>query len=88
MEFPSPGGLPNSGIKLGSPTLQADSLPSEPPGKPMYVCVCSTSWLIEIALKQIWGYLFKTLLFFIIIILDKYPELCLLDHVVFLVLIW
>ena len=27
--FPSPGDLPNPGIKLGSPTLQADSLPSE-----------------------------------------------------------
>ena len=31
---PSPGDLPNPGIKLTSPTLQADSLPSEPPGKP------------------------------------------------------
>ena len=28
-----PGGLPNPGFKLGSPALQADSLPSEPPGK-------------------------------------------------------
>ena len=32
--FPSPGDLPDPGIKPGSPTLQADSLPSEPPGKP------------------------------------------------------
>ena len=32
--FPSPGHLPNPGIKPGSPALQADSLPSEPPGKP------------------------------------------------------
>ena len=30
----SPGDLPNLGIERGSPTLQADSLPSEPPGKP------------------------------------------------------
>ena len=30
---PSPGDLPDPGIKRGSPTLQADSLPSEPPGK-------------------------------------------------------
>ena len=28
------GNLPKSGIKLRSPALQADSLPSEPPGKP------------------------------------------------------
>ena len=32
--FPSPGNLRNPGIKLVSPTLQADSLLSEPPGKP------------------------------------------------------
>ena len=35
LPFPSPGDLPNSGIEPGSPTLQADSLPSELPGKPM-----------------------------------------------------
>ena len=32
--FPSPGYLPNPGIKPGSTALQADSLLSEPPGKP------------------------------------------------------
>ena len=31
----SPGDLPNTGIEPGSPSLQADSLPSEPPGKPI-----------------------------------------------------
>ena len=31
--FSSPGDLPDPGIKPGSPTLQADSLPTEPPGK-------------------------------------------------------
>ena len=31
---PSPWDLPDPGTKPGSPTLQADSLPSEPPGKP------------------------------------------------------
>ena len=34
LPFPSPGDLPNPGIEHGSPALQADSLPSEPPGKP------------------------------------------------------
>ena len=34
LPFPSPGNFPNPGIKPGSPTLQADSLLSEPPGKP------------------------------------------------------
>ena len=33
LPFPSPGDLPNPGIKPGSPALQADALPSEPPGK-------------------------------------------------------
>ena len=32
--FPSPGDLPNSGMEPRSPTLQADSLPVELPGKP------------------------------------------------------
>ena len=34
LPFFSPGDLPNSGIKSGSPALQADSLPFEPAGKP------------------------------------------------------
>ena len=33
LSFPSPGDLPDPGIKPRSPTMQADSLPSEPPGK-------------------------------------------------------
>ena len=34
MPFLSPGDLPNPGIEPGSPTLEADALPTEPPGKP------------------------------------------------------
>ena len=34
LPFPFPGDLPNPGIELGSPVLQEDSLPSEPPGRP------------------------------------------------------
>ena len=33
--FPSPGDLPDPRIKPRTPTLQEDSLPSEPPGKPI-----------------------------------------------------
>ena len=33
--FPSPGNLPNPGIKSGSPALQADYLQSETLGKPL-----------------------------------------------------
>ena len=35
LPFPSPGDLPGLGIEPGSPALEADSLPSELPGKPM-----------------------------------------------------
>jgi len=34
LPFPSPGDLPDPGIELGSPEVQADALTSEPPGKP------------------------------------------------------
>ena len=34
LPFPSPGDLPDPGIELGSPALQADSSPAELPGKP------------------------------------------------------
>ena len=35
LPFPSPGDLPNPGIEPGSPVLEADTLTSEPPGKPI-----------------------------------------------------
>ena len=35
LPIPSPGYLPNPGIKPRSPALQADSLPTEPLGKPL-----------------------------------------------------
>ena len=34
LPFTAPGDLPDLGVEPRSPTLQADSLPSEPPGKP------------------------------------------------------
>ena len=36
LPFPSPGNLPNPGIKPRSPTLQADTLNSAPPEKPKW----------------------------------------------------
>ena len=38
LPFPSPGDLPEPGTELGSPALQADSLPSKPPRNPCYKC--------------------------------------------------
>ena len=37
LPFPSPGDLPDSGIEPRSPELQADALPSEPPGNPQKI---------------------------------------------------
>ena len=34
--LPSPGDLPDSDPEPGSPAFQADSVPSEPPGKALY----------------------------------------------------
>ena len=36
LSIPSPEDFSDPGIKPRSPALQADSLPSEPPGKPVY----------------------------------------------------
>ena len=36
LPFPSPGDLPDPEIEPRSPTLQADALISEPPGKTLY----------------------------------------------------
>ena len=37
LPFPSPGDLPDPGIEPGSSALEADALPSEPPGSLMHV---------------------------------------------------
>ena len=57
--FPSPGDLPNPGIEPRSPSLQADSLPAEPQGKPKNTGVGSLSLLQQIFPMQEsnWGLL-------------------------------
>ena len=37
LPFPSPGDLPDRGVKPGSPALQADSLWFEPPENPLNI---------------------------------------------------
>ena len=51
-EFPSPGDLSHPGIKPRSPTLQADSSPAEPQGKPKNTRAGSLSLLQQIFLTQ------------------------------------
>ena len=45
--FPSPGNLSDPGIECGSPAFKADSLPSEPPGKPLHLSSRENSSWIE-----------------------------------------
>ena len=53
LPFPSPGDLPKPGIEPGSLELQADSLPSEPPGKP-------TDKSLFKGLNNEWSYISQT----------------------------
>ena len=46
--FPSPGDIPNPGIEPRSPTLWADSLSAEPPGKPKNTGVDSLSFPVDL----------------------------------------
>ena len=49
---PPPEDLPNLGVEHRSPSLQADSLPSEPQGSPyMHVCVLNMIWVIDLYLS-------------------------------------
>ena len=44
LPFPSPGDLPDPGIEPRSPALQADSLPSELPGKRITTSMSGQGW--------------------------------------------
>ena len=48
LQFPSPGDLPGPGIESRSPALQADILPSEPPGKPILIVTYKKSFLFTL----------------------------------------
>ena len=50
--FPSPGDLPDSGIKPKSPALQADALTSEPLGKSLKIIVLTNVMYVVITLTH------------------------------------
>ena len=53
---PPPGDLPNPGLEPRSPTLQVDSLPSEPTGKPGGLCNQSLwDWGLEVRILMFLG---------------------------------
>ena len=47
LPFLLPGDLPNPGIESGSPALQADFLPFEPPGKPHAAAAAAAAKLLQ-----------------------------------------
>ena len=53
LPFPSPGDLPNPGIKPWSPVLQEDSLPTEVPGKPHRCILPLTHEVVHITHVQL-----------------------------------
>ena len=56
LPFPSPGDLPDPGMELGSPALQADSLPIELSGKPKNTGVGTLSLLQGTFPTQEWNW--------------------------------
>ena len=48
LPFPSPGDLPDRGIEPGSPALEAGTLTSEPPGKPLGRIMCPPKGTFDI----------------------------------------
>ena len=57
LPFPSPGDLPDPGIKPGSPALQADFLLTELPGKPQ---LGEEVFILHTKVKSKWIIDFKT----------------------------
>ena len=54
--FSSPGGLSEPGIKPGSPALQADSLPAEPPGKSIvHLAFLRNALALRLQTSDKWG---------------------------------
>ena len=74
LSFPSPGDLPNPGIEPWSPALQADALPSEPPGKlsynlynkvtQLYVCVCMSVCVCTFSYSFPWWFITRHWIYF------------------------
>ena len=75
--FPSPGDLPNPGIEPRSPTLQADALPSEPPGKLIYNVVLISAVLQNASVSTQIYILFHILLHYA---LSQVTEYCSLGY--------
>ena len=63
---PPPGDLPDPGIEPTSPSLRTDSLPLEPPGKPLIIAVFHKflAKMISLIVSKVKGRAFLHVLFF------------------------
>ena len=61
LPFPSPGDLPNPGNEPKFPALAGEFFTTEPPGKPMYVCVCVCVYLRIYINTYIYSYMEKAM---------------------------
>ena len=81
LPFPSPGDLPDPGIEPRSPALQADTLTSEPPGKPIETIIFALSklcYFVNSAAMNIEVHVY----FQVIFSLNVCPAVGLLDNMV------
>ena len=72
LPFPSPEDLPDPGIEPGSLALEADALPSEPPGKPSHPYITGKTIVLTIWIfvSKRMSLLMNTLSRFVIAFLD------------------
>ena len=89
LPFPSPGDLPNPGIQPGPPELQANCLPSEPPGKPgnqrLYVDKSGLFCPLELLVITLSLLKISKNIFFFLLYLFRFPEIAIrcLPHIVY-----
>ena len=81
--FPFPEDLPDSEMKAGSPTLQADSFPSWPPGKPFLLSKGAVKLFIHVpeVIVLVWSGFYMVLYSFCPIQCDLKIHLLLLNEV-------
>ena len=77
LPFPSPGDLSSPEVESWSPALQADSLPSEPPGKPNLKITSGKYFLSHISVQPCGSCLYKPLTLFLGTLIWFYPTKCL-----------
>ena len=72
--IPSLGDLPNQGIKPRSLTLQADSLPVEPPGMPIYMHIYTHKYMHVYTQIYVYVYICVYMYVCVCVCIPKYKQ--------------